>query len=153
VKRTPIKRKTPLKRGGRIKPKPMSALAKRKANPYSKYWQKKAMGLFMASFRGLPCEVCGTKQGTCAHHLLSQGSHPKYKLEPKNITVLCPSCHKYSNELAAHSKNVLAVERFMEWLRYNKPEQGKWLDQAELEYKDLDRVDYKQIYERLAKNE
>jgi hypothetical protein len=30
------------------------------------------------------------------------------------------------NELAPHSKNQIAVERFLDWFRFTKPEQWKW---------------------------
>jgi len=106
--------------------------------------------MFMKPYRGLPCEICGTTQGTVAHHILAKGSHPAHIITPENIIVLCPSHHIFSNHMAAHSKNSFAVERFTDWMKINKFDQYKWGREHEWDKKNYK---WKQVYEQMKKEQ
>lgn len=131
MKRTGIKRKTGLKR--RSKPRAKS----------NSWYRRKTIEIFMARFRGRPCAVCGTTQGTCGHHLISKQRCPCHIVTPQNIIELCPSHHMFSNDMAAHSKNSLAVQRFMNWLWSHHPEKHMWM--AEHEH-DSRKLRWKELY-------
>jgi len=149
MKRTPLKRKTRLKRK-----KPLSKRAKKQKNPYSSYWKNQAVEAFMAQYRGKPCEVCRTlgvhnRYMTCAHHLIAQGRASKYKCEPMNVIVLCPAHHKWDQHLAAHSDNPLAVERFLRWMETHKPEQTAWWLEHEHD-KTIAKINWKELCDFLT---
>ena len=139
MKRTPLTRKTPLKRT-RIK---RNATKKSKTQAY---YKKKVVERFMAGYRGQKCAVCGTTEYTCAHHLLAKGSHPAHIISPENIIVLCPSHHLFSNHLAPHSKNQLAVDRFNEYVRHCRPDQWEWAQEHEW---DTIKRNWKEAWEEL----
>jgi 5-methylcytosine-specific restriction endonuclease McrA len=45
------------------------------------------------------CRIC-SGHGNQAAHLLPKGEFPQYYTEPRNIVILCFSCHyKYDNEI------------------------------------------------------
>ena len=107
-------------------------MAKKKVKtPNHKSYLKRAKDLFMPQFRGKPCEVCGTNQGTCGHHVVSQARSKSLRFDERNIIVLCAKHHTMGNELAPHASNQMAVERFIEWFKENKPEQHAWIEENE----------------------
>lgn len=144
MKRSPLRRK-----------KPLSRLAKRKRDGSSSFWKHEADELFMAQYRGLPCAVCASegKQNifkTVAHHVIPKGRCPRHRLTAQNIVVLCPLHHKFSNEIAPHSANPLAVKRFWSWLENNRPEQYQW---AMAHERDFGKIDFREacaIMRRMA---
>jgi len=83
----------------------------------------KADELFMKPYRGLPCEVCGSTYKTVFHHNVPKSRSKALRYDKMNGTVLCPSCHVFGNKRCAHSKNVFAVEEYVEWFKWNRPEQ------------------------------
>lgn len=92
--------------------------------------------LFMAQFHGKPCEVCTSQgstytRGTCGHHIVPRSRSLFLRHDPMNIVVLCPTHHMFSNTLAAHSMNALAVGRFLDWLNAHKPVQLAYVRQHE----------------------
>lgn len=99
-------------------------------------WTNKADDLFLARFRGKPCEICGKRGGydngktirSAGHHLIFKGGCRKHRYEPKNIIVLCPYHHShYNKECSPHSiTNTHAQTTFEKWVQENKPEQYKW---------------------------
>jgi hypothetical protein len=114
--------------------------------PNDRYYQNKAKELFMAQFRGEPCAVCGDKNGTAGHHVVSQARSKALKFDKRNIIILCRSHHMHSNELAPHSSNQMAVTRFIEWFKSNHIEQYEWIKANErIERK----FSYKQAWENL----
>lgn len=82
------------------------------------YWKKKADKEVSKYYTGQPCKVCGTTYQTCGHHIVHR-SIAYYRHHPYNLIPLCPKHHKFSNDLAPHSKNPLAVKAFLEWLKEN----------------------------------
>ena len=115
-------------------------------SPNSKYYITKADGEFMPQFRGLPCEVCGSTHMTCGHHNIPKGRCKALRYELKNMTVLCPTHHTMSNDLAAHSTNAFAVREYVNWFEKNRPEQYRWL----MDNKNIVRkFTFKQAFENL----
>lgn len=137
MKRSPLSRKTPLRRTG-IK----RTSTKKKHTPG--WYKKRVVERFMAAYRGQPCAICESTSRTCAHHILAKGSHPSHVVSPENIIVLCPTHHVFSNQLAPHSKNQLAVGRFNDWLEEHRPEQMAWCKEHEW---DTIKRDWKAMYE------
>lgn len=105
----------------------MATLKEKKKNQNSTYWRKKADGEVTKYYTGQPCIVCGTTYQTCGHHLVERSLSAYLRHNPKNIVALCTRHHKYDNDLAAHSKNPLAVKAFAEWVKMNYPEGYKLL--------------------------
>ena len=114
-------------------------------SPNSTYYRNKADSLFMAQFRGMNCEVCGTHIGTCGHHIVSKGRSKALRYDIKNIVVVCPSHHTMGNDKAPHSTNTLAVERFIEWFKAKKPEQYEYVTENE-------RVERRYTYKQAVEN-
>ena len=94
-----------------------------------KSYRTKCDEIFMKPYRGLPCEICGSTKGTCFHHNIGKNISKALRFDPKCGTVLCPSHHKFSNEIAPHSTSVFAVGAYRDWFRENRPEQYKWLEE------------------------
>jgi len=139
---------------------------KRKSTNYSNAdgggWMHKCDDLFLARFRGKPCEICGKTQGyddnntisSCGHHLIFKGNCRKFRYDPKNIVILCPEHHShYNNQISPHSiTSTLAQQRFADWVKENKPKQYKWWEEnKEEERKLFDRSwTYREMYELLG---
>ena len=136
MRKTPLTRKTPLKRTGFAKKKP-------KAKTQS-WYRKQVIERFMKPYRGKPCEICGTTHRTCAHHLISKRRCPAHLISDENIIVLCVNHHMMSNDMSAHSSNSLAVVRFMKWVMEHKPKQYAWMEAHEA---DSCKHRWKEIYE------
>ena len=108
----------------------MRGKAKHKKGSAS-WCREKVYRHFMDGYLGLPCELCGTDQGTHAHHVVSQGSCPYHKCSPEMVVVLCPDCHRYAHGGGlgnGKAANAFKVVDFMEWLELNKPEQFNWCE-------------------------
>lgn len=139
---------------------------RRKSTNYSSAdgggWMHKCDDLFLARYRGLPCEICGKTQGkddnkvirSCGHHLIFKGNCRKFRYEPKNILVLCPVHHShYNHDISPHSiTSTLAQQRFAEWVRVNKPEQYEWwMENKHYERKPFDHSwTYREMYVELG---
>ena len=108
------------------------------------YWRNKADKEVTKYFTGNPCVVCGTTFMTCGHHIVERSLSAYYRHHPYNLVALCPTHHKFSNDLAAHSKNPLAVKAWLEWLERNRPISYDLLDT----YKQHtgEKVDFEQAY-------
>ena len=130
----------------------MSGARPKQPSPYSKYWKKRAMKLFMAQFHNQPCAICGSYAGTVGHHLLPKGCYADYALDEQNILVLCPTHHMFSNEIAAHSMNSLAVSEFVRWVKENRPEKHEWMQQHK-NVRSGKKINYKKLYEELCSKE
>lgn len=125
-------------------------------------WMHKCDDLFLARYRGKPCEICGKTHGSddgkrvssCGHHLIFKGSCRQLRYDPNNIVVLCPYHHShYNGEISPHSiTSTLAQQRFADWMKENKPEQFEWWEANKyLESKIFDRSwTYREMYERLG---
>ena len=96
-------------------------------SPNDKYYRNKADEIFMSQFRGKPCEVCGTTNATVGHHNVNKARSKALRYDKRNITVLCPKHHCYGNDIAPHSSNPMAVNRYFDWLNKENPAQYDWL--------------------------
>ena len=103
-------------------------------------WTNKCDGLFLAKYRGLPCEICGARGGwdgekmsSCGHHLHHKGNCKKFRYDERNIVVLCPKHHsKWEKHISPHCEvGGFGVSRFNTWLKHNKPEQYEWWKSTE----------------------
>ena len=111
---------------------------KRKSTNYSTPdaggWMHVADDLFLARFRGRPCEICGATNGfyngktirSMGHHTLSKELHRAHRYNPLNIVVLCPK-HHMGGEMSPHSHDGVAQAKFYQWLADNKPEQYEFM--------------------------
>ena len=117
-------------------------LWKRKKNKSSTYWRTKADTEVTKYYTGLPCKICD-KTNTCGHHLVRR-EVAYYRHHPQNIIPLCPLHHKYSNDIAAHSTNLLAQTAFKEWIEENYRAGYKCLQEQGLH--EGEKVDYEQAY-------
>lgn len=85
--------------------------------------------IFMTKYRGLPCEICGTTEGTAFHHVVGRNLSRALRYEDRNGIVLCQNCHTQSNDVAAHSTNAKAVQRFNGWFMENHFDRYEWIEQ------------------------
>ena len=97
-----------------------SKLQKRKDNPNSKYWQKRAMelwgGIIHSRKRCEICEILNENHGDRveAHHLITRNA-PECKFDPENGMLLCTWHHKFSPEISAHKSPMqflMFIEKF-----------------------------------------
>ena len=144
----PLQRRTPLKRTGTLKRTPIRK--KRKKANTNAWYRKKVIEHFMAQFRGQPCAICGKSERTCGHHLVSRRRCPSHIVSEQNIIVLCPLHHQFSNDIAPHSSNSLAVKRFLDWVAENRPEQYAWIEEHE---HDQIKVDYRSRWEAINESD
>ena len=121
-------------------------MKKKTKSPNHSSYMKKADELFMKPFRGCRCEICQSTKGTVAHHIVSKSRSKALRYDSRNIVILCPSHHMFSNEMAPHSTNTLAVERFIKWFKKTKKHQYAWIKEHE---RDQRKYNYKQAVENL----
>ena len=131
----------------RKKKKPAkSKLQKRKDNPRSTYWEKKADTVWaeiMHEHLFVGCAVCGrTDVKLEAHHLLTRAKKStRHRLE--NGIILCSSHHQFSRELSAHK----APLEFFLWMEEHRPDQLQWVKDNRHKIRTLN---YKLTLERLV---
>lgn len=125
-------------------------------------WMHKCDDLFLARFRGNPCEICGKTSGyedgksqsSCGHHLIFKGRCRKHRYNPNNIIILCPDHHSHWNSiLSPHSMtSTLAQDAFTNWVKSNKPDQFNWWQEHQVDaYKPFDKSwTYREMYELLG---
>ena len=125
-------------------------------------WMHKCDDLFLARYRGKPCEICGRVSGhenakvvsSCGHHLIFKGVCRKYRYEPRNIVVLCPIHHSHYNPTCSpHSiMNTQAQKAFADWVKEHKPKQYEWWQEHQPEaHKPFDKSwTYREMYEQLG---
>lgn len=94
-------------------------------------YRAEALKLFMAQYRGKPCEVCGSRYQTVGHHLLHRSTHPHHILTPENIMVVCRKHHR-----EIHEGGVFVPFSHWQWMELHRRDQG--------------RLDFKEIYNRLV---
>ena len=123
-------------------------MAKRKTITECK---KAVIERFMASYKGLPCEICNSTYKTCAHHLIPKGRCIHHVVSPENIIVLCQKHHTFGGVISAHSTSALVMERFIDWVKENKPEQWAWAQEHERDNADkCGKIDWRTLYEEGA---
>lgn len=139
------KRKANMSTKGRVKKKkPKSALQKRKDNPRSGYWKKKADALWGAVIHEIykSCPVDDECSGHIeAHHLISRANvATRHKVE--NGIGLCSKHHKFCKKLSAHG----APLAFSEWLIEEMPEKWNWCSKNKHK---IAKPDYQEAYKDL----
>jgi len=152
VKQTELRRKTPLRRKSKRKKK--SNLQRRKDNPSSNYWKKKADKLWSLCIRECRrCEMCGaTNKKLEAHHLIRRDAK-KYRHDLDNGICLCVTCHMGAfgqengdNELISAHGTPWAFEA---WMNLHRPKQHTWWLRHRHYVPTGEMNDYKAACERL----
>jgi hypothetical protein len=106
------------------------------STPNTLAWQKVCDDLFLARYRGLPCEICGDTFGfegkqrkrSMGHHLKEKDTCRQHRYNPANIVTLCPKHHgRKGAKISPHSTSTAAQARFYEWLRTSNPDKHAFL--------------------------
>ena len=108
------------------------------------YEKQEVREAFMDSYRGEHCEICNTTYRTCAHHIIPQSRCIFHCVSPDNVAVLCPTHHTMGNDIAAHNMSILVTDKFVDWMKANKPEQWAW---AKAHQRDNGKMRWVQMYE------
>ena len=111
-----------------------------------KYYKNKCDKLISNHFKGQPCIICG--EPGYGHHLNSR-SKIATRHSLLNIVPLCSLHHCFSNDIAPHSANAFAVQKFIKFIKENYPE--KFAYWRKMCYTLCSKVDYKERYENLLK--
>jgi hypothetical protein len=86
-------------------------------------WMNVCDDIFLAQFRGRPCEICGATSGfyngktirSMGHHVLSKELHRAHRYDTQNIVTLCP-IHHLGAEMSPHSHDTAAQAAFYDWM-------------------------------------
>ncbi len=111
--------------------------------------KKKVIERFMAMYRGLPCEVCGSTYNTCGHHYVGKGSCPRHIVTAENIIVLCQRHHgPYGKSKNPHSGDPFLVAEFNAWVEANRPDIIEWASEHRNDTSlDIGKIDWIELYE------
>ena len=126
--------------------KKMSALAKKKANPKSRYWMKKADKAWSEVVRAVgKCLICGSTYNLNPHHLVRRTNY-YLRHNCYNGICLCPTHHTFGSEIAAHGGTDVTMA-FTKWLEENRPDIVEWIE--EHKYTREGELDYEARYNEL----
>jgi hypothetical protein len=132
-----IRRRAPLRR--------KSKLSKKKDDPSSGYWLRKAdaaWGAYQHKHRPTYCAVCGGRPVEM-HHIIGRAvRHMRHR--PDNVVQLCAMCHKWSPLCSPHG----GPAGFAEWMNANIPELLKSLN-AEARQSPAGKRDYRHACQTL----
>jgi len=150
VKRSPIKRKSQLKPSKKpMKRKPIRKKRKKKGTPG--WYKQKVYRMVMDEFKGQPCAICGTTEGTAGHHILPKGSTPYHIATRENLIPLCQNHHRYNREICPHSSDPFVVDAFLLWLMDNRPDQYDWtVEHRRDTAAKCGKIDWRARYEELG---
>ncbi len=124
-----------------------SKLAKRKANPNSKYWKDKADEEWSKEIRAVgSCERCKATGKLDAHHIISR-TRLRFRYNLSNGVCLCVRCHRFDPSISPHADSY-GGEKFLEWLETERPGQFLWFNENK-DNKRMPEKTYKQSYEEL----
>lgn len=99
----------------------ISKLQKKKNDPNSSYWNKKALKEWSRVIKNVGrCEKCNSTGYLQAHHIQNK-TFRGTRLKIENGICLCAKHHAFNNT-SAHKSLI-----FYEWLRINKPGQYSWV--------------------------
>ena len=122
-------------------------LAKRKDNPNSKYWRKRADGQWAKEAKAVGmCEICGGRGRLNAHHIISR-TRLRFRHDKSNGVCLCVRCHVFDANISPHADS-FGGEKFLEWLKRERNGQWIWYESAKHD-KRCAELTYKQSYEEL----
>jgi len=126
-------------------------LAQKKKKPNSRYWKGKADDEWSKQIRAVGCcEICGKKGRLNAHHLINR-TRLRYRHDLSNGVCLCVRCHCFDSDISPHADSY-SNERFMVWLRKERPGQFDWYEAHKHDKRKPDKT-YKQSYEELKGGE
>jgi hypothetical protein len=90
MKRSPLKRKTPLKRGNKpMKRSPLRPMSKKRQNALKEYGEVRKRYLEEHPV----CEVCGMKPPAEIHHIHNRGTGGALS-DTENFLAVCRYCHE-----------------------------------------------------------
>ena len=129
------------------KRKTKKALQKIRNDPYSTYWKKKALIVWgkIVRERDGKCLYCGSKLRLNAHHLLCKERYPKYMFDLNNGFTMCSKHHRRGNP-SAHTHGIW----FSKFLRKRYSKVLAWAEKRVDHFGRIDKIDYKQEYNRLS---
>ena len=141
MKRSEIKRKTPLKSSVPIKKaRKKSKLQKDKDKMDSPYWGNKCRRAVAAFMHTQACFICGRREPevdlVCGHHNIFKSMSKFHRWHPMNIVPLCKEHHLYNQSISPHQKHLpLAIEAYAARLKLRLPEHYLWWTENEKERK------------------
>lgn len=121
----------------------ISKLQKKKNDPNSSYWNKRAMKEWSRIVRYPWCERCGKRDCKLDAHHIQDKAYRGTRFMLENGICLCPKCHKFG--IASAHKGALI---FTEWFKTAHPKRHAWVLNN---YNREETRDYKTIYEELVK--
>ena len=126
-------------------------MARKKKQGERGYEKQEVLEAFMDSYRGQPCEVCGTTYGTCGHHYLGRGTCPRHIVSPENIITLCQGHHgPYGKKPNPHSGDPFLAQMFDDWVKTEKPDLYAWAEEHRNDtVQKTGKIDWLEIYEAL----
>ena len=126
-----------------------ASLAKRKANPNSKYWKDKADEAWAKQIRSVgACEVNPSHNGALnAHHIISR-TRLRYRHDLSNGVCLCVRCHSFDATVSPHQDSY-GAENFLAWLKAERPGQFQWYEENKHDKRQPERT-YRECYETLT---
>ena len=121
-----------------------SKLQKKKDNPRSGYWKKKADKAWAELIHSTErCAVGNYCAGNLeAHHLISR-SNVLTRHEPLNGILLCSKHHKFDKFCSPH----MGPLGFADWLQHNRPEQSEYV--LSHRFNSGEKPDYEKAYNNL----
>ncbi len=125
----------------------MSKLSKKKANPKSGYWKKKADNEWSKEIRKVGyCEICGRGGRLNAHHIISR-TRLRHRYDLSNGVCMCARCHQFDSDISPHADS-FGGEKFLAWLKAERPGQFQWYQEAKNDKRLPDKT-YQEMYEEL----
>lgn len=121
-------------------------------------WMNMCDDLFLAQFRGRPCEICGVthaeyngrKIRSMGHHLAEKGNCRAHRYNPFSIVVLCVNHHsQFTRDISPHADFTPANARFYDWLRDWHIDKYNWLLEIRGDPFDGEWT-YREMYEELG---
>lgn len=117
---------------------------KKEPAPHSKHWKIKA-DKEITRLTKMPCIICGLPG--FGHHFIPKSRSSFLRHDMRNLFPLCSGHHMFSNEIAPHSNNAMAVHAFVEHVKKCFPLRFAFL----IEHQHiLQKPDYRAAYERLV---
>ncbi len=126
MKRTELKRKTPLRKRTPLEGKAAIRKGSKRKKSVSEWkaLRKTADDLAKVRYRNIPCVICRYlnvfNPNTCWHHYA--GRYPSHlRHDPANLMPLCFHHHKGGNDICAHSDNGFASRAFTDIIEKTMP--------------------------------
>ena len=127
-------------------------MARKKKKGERGYEKQEVIDAFMESYRGLPCEVCGSTYMTCGHHFVGKGYCPRHIVTPENMIVVCQKHHgPYGKSMNPHSGNPFLVKKFNAWVAEFRGDVLEWSIQHKNDtVQQAGKIDWIGLYEAIV---